>query len=203
VKLAVGRRWLVVGSWLLGLACRTAHVSGPSIAPLPAGRTPIDALYARADAFPGARSIMRVRVTNGGETRTFRAQLVVPDRNSMQFIAYTPVGTTAATISAQGDRVIVVDARSGSTTGGSASDMLRPYGFYTGGLTPAEMGMLLLGYPPRHDLTYEATANGLSRASAGDVVVTFDPPSLPAQRVVVAHGTDRVEIEHLEVAAMK
>jgi hypothetical protein len=204
VKFAVARRrWLIVGGCLLGLACRTAHVSGPSIAPLPAGQSPIDALYARADAFPGARSIMRVRVTNGGDTRTFRAQLIVPDRNSMQFIAYTPVGTTAATISAQGDQVTVVDARAGSTVTGSASDMLRPYGFYTGGLTPAEMGMLMLGYPARRDLAYEATANGLRRASTGDVVVTFDPPSLPAQRVVLAHGADRVEIEHLEVAAMK
>ncbi len=145
---------------------------------------------------------MSVRVTTGGETRSFRAQLVVENHDSMQLIAYTPVGTTAATIRATGDRVSVTDARSGSTTEGNASDMLRRYGFYTGGLTPAEMGMLLLGYPPRRDLRYEVTPNGLSRAEADDVVVTFDPPSLPAHGVKVVHGTDRVEIEHLEIATL-
>ncbi len=184
------------------MACRTAHVAGPAVAPLGPSDSPLEALHARAAAFPGARSIMSVRVTAGGETRSFRAQLIVENRQSMQLIAYTPVGTTAATIRAEGDQVTVTDARSGSTTTGNATDILRRYGFYTGGLTPAEMGMMLLGYPPRRDLTYEATPNGLSRAAAGDVVVTFDPPSLPAHRVDVVHGTDRVEIEHLEIATM-
>jgi hypothetical protein len=178
-------------------------VSGPTIAPLPATESPIEALYARADTFPGARSIMRVRATTGSETRSFRAQLIVENREHMELIAYSPVGTTAATIRAQREQVTVTDARTGSTTSGRASDLLRQYGFFTGGLTPAEMGMLLLGYPPRRDLTYEATATGLSRATAGDIVVVFDRPSLPAQHVVLEHGADRVEIDHLEVAAMK
>jgi hypothetical protein len=188
---------------LVVVACRTTRIGGPAIAPLPPGESPLEALFARADAFPGARSIMKVRVTTGGETRSFRAQLIVEDRNRMELIVYTPVGTTAAAIRAEGDRVTVVDARHGSTTEGTASDMLRPYGFYTGGLTPAEMGMLLLGYPPRRDLKYETAATGLSRAIVGDVVVTFDPPAFPAQRAVIEHGADRVEIDHLEVASMK
>ncbi|HEV8660714.1 MAG TPA: DUF3261 domain-containing protein [Thermoanaerobaculia bacterium] len=185
------------------LACRTAHVSGPAVAPLPLTEAPLEALFARADAFPGARSIMKVRATTGGETRSFRAQLIVENRQHMELIAYTPVGTTAATIRAEGEQVTVTDSRTGSTTAGNASDLLRQYGFFIGGLTPAEMGILLLGYPPRRDLTYEATATGLSRATVADVVVTFDPPSLPAQHVVVLHGADRVDIDHLEVAAMK
>ena len=193
--------WIVFSCALL-VSCRTAHVAGPAVAPLGPSDSPIEALHARAAAFPGARSIMSVRVMTGGETRSFRAQLIVENHESMELIAYTPVGTTAATIRGNGDRVSVTDGRSGSTTEGNAPDMLRRYGFYTGGLTPAEMGMLLLGYPPRRDLKCEATPNGLSRAEAGDVVVTFDPPSLPAHRVNVVHGTDRVEIEHLEIATM-
>jgi hypothetical protein len=117
----------------------------------------------------------------------------------MELIAYTPVGTTAATIRADGDQVTVTDARTGSMIGGNASDLLRQYGFFTGGLTPAEMGMLLLGIPPRRDLAYEATAAGLSRATTGDVVVLFDPPAVPAKHVVIEHGDDRLEIDHLEV----
>ena len=186
-------------------ACRSAHVTGPAIQPLPAVTelSPIDALHARADAFPGAKSVMRVRATTKGQTRSFKAQLVVPDRQSMELIAYTPVGTTAATIRGQGDQVTVTDALTGSMIGGNAASMLQQYGFYTGGLSPAEMAMLLLGYPPRRDLQYEASPSGLTRAIAGDVVITFDPPSLPARNVVVTHGDDRVEIEHLEVAAMQ
>jgi hypothetical protein len=191
---------------MLAAGCRTAHVHGAAIAPLPTATpdgSPIDALFARAEVFPGARSIVRVRATRGQETRSFRGQLIVEDRNRMELIAYTPVGTTATTIRAEGDRVTVVDSLKGTTTEGSATDMLRPYGFFTGGLTPAEMGMLLLGYPPRRDLVYDATPEGLSRAVVGDVTLTFTPPALPAQRVVLDHGTDHLEIDHLEVAAMK
>jgi hypothetical protein len=184
-------------------ACRTAHVDGPVIAPLPPDAVPLEALLARADAFPGARSVLRMRVTTGGQTRSFRGQLIVRDRQTMDLIAYTPVGTTAAAIHAEGDQATVTDSINGTTTSGSAVEMLRQYGFFTGGLTPAEMGMLLLGYPPRRDLAYETAATGLSRATAGDVVVTFDPPVFPAQHVVVSHGEDRVEIDHLEIAAMQ
>ncbi len=197
--------FLVAGCWCALAGCRTAHVTGPAIAPLSppvAAQPPIEMLHARAAAFPGARSIMRVRATTDGQTRSFRAQLIVENRESMKLIAYSPAGTTAATIRGEGDRVTVVDALTGSTLEGSASDMLRQYGFFTGGLTPAELGLLLLGYPPRRDLIYEATAAGLSRAVAGDIIVRFDPAAFPARHVTIEHGADRVDIEHLEVAAM-
>ena len=190
----------LAGFVLLLAACRTAHVSGPAIAPL--SDASIESLLARADSFAGARSIATIRATTGGETRSFRAQLIVENRQRMQLIAYTPVGTTAATITADGDHVTVVDAIHGSTIEGSAERMLAPYGFFTGGLAPAEVGMLLLGYPPRRDLAYETTAAGLSRAAVGDIVVTYDPPSFPARHVVITHGSDRVEVEHLEIASM-
>ncbi len=198
-----GCRLPVAGCLLVIFAagCRSAHVSGPAVAPLQAAAT-LESLLGRADSFPGARSIARVRVTTGGETRSFRAQLIVESRQRMQLIAYSPVGTTAATITADGDHVTVVDALHGSTIEGSAERMLAPYGFFTGGLTPAELGMLLLGYPPRRDLTYETAASGLSRAAFGDIIVTFDPPSFPARHVVIDHGSDRVEVDHLEVASM-
>ncbi|HSP34035.1 MAG TPA: DUF3261 domain-containing protein [Thermoanaerobaculia bacterium] len=191
------RRFILV---ILLVGC--AHVSGPKIAPLPPSQSPIEALLARAAEFPGARSIMNVRATAGGETRTLKAQLIVHDRQRMQLIAYTPIGTTAATITADGDRVTVEDAIHGATVAGNAASMLQPYGFFTAGLTPAEMGMLLLGYPPRPDQQYEADAAGLKRVQFGDVVVTYDPPALPARHVVVTHGKDVVDVQQLEVAAM-
>jgi len=138
-----------------------------------------------------------------GETKSFRGQLIVENRRRMQLIAYSPVGTTVATITADGDHVSLVDSIHGNTIEGNAQQMLAPYGFFTGGLTPAEMGMLLLGYPPRRELTYETGAAGLSRAAFGDIAVSFDPPAFPAQHAVIEHGVDRVEIDHLEIAEMR
>ncbi len=190
-----------LGLVLLFGSCRSAHVSGSSIAPLPV--VTLQSLLERTEAFPGVRSIMRVRVTAGGETHSFRAQLIVENGRHMQLIAYSPAGTTAATITADGDHVTVVDVLHGTTSDGDAAQMLAPYGLFTGGLTPAEAGMLLLGYPPKRDLGYETAPSGLRAVTAGDVVFTFDPPSFPARRVTVVHGEDRVEIDHLEIAAMR
>ncbi len=198
-----GVRRRFAAALVLAAACRTAHVSGPAVTPIAPTQSPLESLFARADAFPGARSIVRIRATTGGETRTFRAQLIVENRQHMQLIAYSPVGTTVATITGDGDQVSVVDSIHGNTIEGNAQQMLAPYGFFTGGLTPAELGMLLLGYPPRRDLTYETGDAGLKRATFGDISVSFDPPAFPAQHAVIEHGSDRVEIDHLEIAAMR
>lgn len=172
-------------------ACRTARPTGAPVAPLTA-TTAAEAqqqLQARRASFDGVRSLMRVRATANGQTQSFRAQLAVHDAQRMELIAYTPVGTTALTLEANGHQVTTDPA-----VAPEAFAFLRE-----SGLTPAEMGMLLVGLPPRADLPYEFAAGGLSRVSLRDVVVTFDPPSFPAQNVVVTRGADRVEITHLEV----
>ena len=158
-------------------------------------------LRVRAAAFGGARSLMRVRATMGGRTRSFRAQLVVPDRRSMELIAYTPVGTTAVTIRADGDRVSFVNHLENSEWEGSPEELARSLSIYATDMLPSEMGMLLLGLPATDMATYVATQHGLASASSGDVGVTFDPPQFPPKRVVVRRGADVVEIEHLEIVS--
>lgn len=172
-------------------SCRTGRPDGVAVAPLTAA-TAEDAmqqLRARRASFDGLRSLMRVRATTKGKTQSFRAQLAVHDARRMELIAYTPVGTTALTLKADGDRVT-----SNPQVAPESFDFLRATG-----LTPAEMAMLIAGLPPRDDLQYEVDAAGLRRASFGDLTVTFEPPSFPAKNVVVTRGEDRVEIEHLEV----
>ena len=61
--------------------------------------------------------------------------------------------------------------------------------------------MLILGIPPRDDLSIEVAPTGIASANGGGVSVTFDPPSFPAKRVVIVRGSDRVEIEHIEVVS--
>jgi hypothetical protein len=144
---------------------------------------------------------MRVRVTAAGNTQSFRAQLAVPDRRSMELIAYTPVGTTAATIRAEGDQVRFENHVENESWSGTAEDLARSLSIYSTAIAPAEMAMLLLGFPAVESATYVPAATGLASAAAADVSVTFDPPVFPPKRVVVRRGADVVEIEHLDIVA--
>jgi hypothetical protein len=146
-------------------------------------------LRAQRASFRETRSLMRVRATTNQKTQSFRAQLVVHDARTMQLTAYTPVGTTALKLRANGN-----DITSDPPVAPESFAFLR-----NAGLTPAETAMLLLGIPPRDDLQYDVDAAGLRSATVGDVTVTFDPPAFPAKRVLVTRGNDRIEIEHLEV----
>jgi hypothetical protein len=182
-------------------SCRTGRPDGAPIAPLTAStaEAAMQQLRARRAEFAGLRSFMRVRATTNGKTQSFRAQLAVEDARRMELTAYTPVGTTALTLKANGESVSVQNRIEGSQWEGNANDLARSFGFLGAGLTPAEVGMLIAGLPPRDDLQYDVEPAGLRRASFGDVVVTFDPPAFPAKNVVVTRGNDRIEIEHLEV----
>lgn len=186
---------------LLLFSCRTGRPDGVAIAPLTA-TSPEEAmqqLRTRRAGFQGLRSLMRVRATTNGKTQSFRAQLAVQDAKRMELTAYTPVGTTALVLKANGEDVSVQNRIEGSEWEGNANELARSFGFFGAGLSPAEMAMLMAGIPPRDDLQYEVDLAGLRRASFGDIVVVFDPPSFPAKSVVVTRGADRVEIEHLEV----
>jgi hypothetical protein len=190
----------VIAAVLL-FSCRTDSPDGVAIAPLtaPTADAAMQQLRERRTNFGGLRSLMRVRATTNGKTQSFRAQLAVHDARRMELTAYTPVGTTALTLKADGENVSVQNRIEGSDWQGSAQDLARSFGLFGAGLTPAEMGMLIAGLPPRDDLQYDVDPAGLRRASFADVVVAFDPPAFPAKHVVVTRGADRVEIEHLEV----
>lgn len=172
-------------------SCRTARPAGAPVAPLTAATAEEAAvqLRERRAGFTGFRSLMRVRATTNGNTQSFRAQLAVHDHQRMELVAYTPVGTTALTLKANGNQV-------------TTDPEVPPESFAflrAAGLTPAETAMLLLGLPPREDVRVELAPGGVASASAGELTMTFEPPSFPAQRVIVTRGSDRVEIEHLEV----
>lgn len=182
-------------------ACRTARPAGEPLDALNAStaEAALEELKLRREALGTVRTLMRVRVTAQGKTQTFRAQMAVEDGQRMNLIAYTPVGTAALTLTADGSEVSVSNRMEGSEWEGSASDLARTFGFLGASLIPAEMAQLILGLPPRADLAYDVTPTGLRSAGDGDLLVTFDPPVFPPRNVVVVRGEDRVEIEHLEV----
>ena len=173
-------------------ACRTSLRPGAAIAPLTsadeAGAR--EQLRSRLASFRGARSLMQIRATHDGRTESFRAQLAVHDAQRMEFTAYTPVGTTALKMTATGAQVTFdPQPPEGSL------------GFFRSSLTPAELGLLLLGIPPREDAQYVFAPAGLSEATIDDARFTFEPPAFPAKRVTIERAGSRVVIEHLEVVA--
>jgi len=173
------------------VACRTGRPTGIAVVPLTATtrEEAIAQLNERRAQFHGLKSLMRVRATRKGQTQSFRAQLVVHDDQRMELIAYTPVGTTALKMKANGN-----DVTTDPPVPPNSFDFLR-----AADLVPAEVAMLLLGLPPRDDMQVEIAPSGIVRASADGITAVFDPPSFPAKHVVVTRGRDRVEIEHLEV----
>ena len=176
---------------LVLVSCRTTRHVGAPVAPLNASSAEEASaqLRERRENFGGMRSLMRVRANVNGKTQSFRAQLVVHDARRMELIAYTPVGTTAMTMKADGDRI-------------TTDPVVAPDSFNflrDAGLTPAETGMLLLGLPPREDVRIDVTSAGLASATAGAMTAQFEPPAFPAQRVIITSGNDRIEINHDEV----
>ena len=176
-------------------SCRTARPEGVPIAPLSAitAAEAAQQLRERRADFTGVRSLMRVRATVNGKTQSFRAQLHLQDAQRMELIAYTPVGTTAMKMQADGDR-ITTDPPAAP----DAFDFLRD-----AGLTPAETAMLILGMPPRDDMRLDYVPAGLVSASVGEMTAQFEPPSFPASHVVITSGDGRLGITHDEVVRRK
>lgn len=181
--------------------CRTSLPAGEPLAPLRAttAEEALEELRARRSALGTVRTLMRVRVTANERTQSFRAQMSVENGAQMNLTAYTPVGTTALTLTAHGSDVRVKNHLEGTEWEGTAGELARTFGFLGSTLVPAEMAQLILGLPPRDDVQYDVTPAGLRSATVGDVVVSFDPAIFPPRQVVVVRGTERVEIEHLEV----
>lgn len=186
-------RAAVAVALLVLAACRSGRPAGAPVVPLTAASAEEAAaqLRERRASFRGMRSLMRVRAVTGGRTQSFRAQLIVHDGQRMELIAYTPVGTAALTMKADGHRVTTDPA-------------VPPESFAflrSAGITPAETAMLILGLPPGEGLSMTMAPGGIAQATAGGITATFEPPSFPARNVVVVRDGDRVEIEHLEVVS--
>jgi hypothetical protein len=158
-------------------------------------------LQQRRAEFRGARGLARIRTTTREGTQSFRAQIHVPNDSRVELTAYTPVGTVAATLVADRDRVTFRETGKQAWSG-NARELAGAFGIFGAALTPAELALLILGLPPREGLEYVAAPGGLASANVGDLAVTFDPAVYPPQHVVVQRGAERVEIEFLELGAL-
>jgi hypothetical protein len=195
------KRSLALFAVLLAVAsCRTVRPADEvPIAPLTA-TTPAEAraqLAERAASMRGARALMRVRATSGERTQSFRAQLQVEGRERMLLTAYTPLGTSAFTLFAEGDRVIFVDHINRTAWRGTAAELAQSVGFFDPSTPPAVWAQLLLGLPVRGQA--EVSSGGAASIRNGAIVFTFDPPVFPPQHVVVRREGSTMDIAILEI----
>jgi hypothetical protein len=176
---------------LLLASCATTTHSESPIAPLAPDPNPLQQLSARRASLAGARSLMRVRAGQ----QSFKALLRVQG-DRMELTVYTPLNTSAATLYAEGDRVTFLDHLNLTQWQGSAGELAGALRIFATRVRPSDLALLLLGFPAGG--SYDAKATGLASATIGDITVAFDPPSLPAQHVVVTCGQQRIELQHLE-----
>jgi hypothetical protein len=191
---------LAVAALLAG--CATSRPAGQETPIAPLTSTSADdaarQLAARRAQLTSERILLHMRVTNGGRSFPFRAQLQLDGSGRMLLIAYTPLGTTAMRLYAAGNEVTFVNDIESTWWHGDAAEFARSFGFF-GSASPYEMALLIAGLPADgNGITY--APSGLSRALIGDAAVTFDPPSYPPKNVTIVRGPQKLEIETLESA---
>jgi hypothetical protein len=195
----------VLSSWFLVLslafACATRPPAGEPLAPVRAASAEeaLRILDARAAELQGARSLMRIRATNGDRVQSFKAQLQI-DAQAMLLTAYTPLNTTAIRLYADDNGVVFTNDLEQTAWRGSAAEFARNFGFF-GELSPRDAAKLLLGFPVKNAAVYDASQMGLARATAGDVTMDYKPPSFPPSRITVTRGAQKLEIESLGTVA--
>jgi hypothetical protein len=186
---------------LLAAACSTRPPAGAPLAPVTAASSEeaLNILKVRGDALQGARSLMRIRATSGERVQSFKAQLQI-DPQAMLLTAYTPLNTTAIRLYADDSGVVFTNDLEQTAWRGSAADFARNFGFF-GDLAPRDAAKLLLGFPVKNVTLYDTSRTGLARATAGDVTITYAPPSFPPSRITVTRGAQTLEIENLGTVA--
>jgi hypothetical protein len=156
----------------------------------------LQALREERSSLGGIRALLRVSVNIGTFVQSFKATVDVHG-DHMEMTAFTPLGTTAMAISADGEKVHVHDVLGGKDWDGTAADLSRLVGIFPPGVPPADMVWLLLGYPTV--TTVEATPTGLASATVGELTIRYDPPVHPPQKVTVTSPRQKVEATVLEV----
>jgi hypothetical protein len=170
---------------LLTFACRTARL--PDEAPLPplqaaSAEDALATLRERMAKLTDVHALVRLRVTTPERVDTFKAAVTVNNRQQMELTIYTPLNTTAATITSDGQSVTIRDALHGETVKATAEDLTRRYGIFLPNVAPSDMALLLLGFPSVADAAYEAIPTGLRRAVIGEMTIEYEPPAVHVTR---------------------
>lgn len=191
----------------IGLAlsgCRTARPAGVEAPLQPLGATSREAvipeLQKQMSRMHAIRGLMRIRVSSGSRSLSFLARMLVePRTRRMELVAYTPIGTAAMTIIADGDRVVFLDHVHDTAWEGSAAELAESIGFFDPDLGLAEWGLDVAGFPAQGE--FQAVQGGLASGAIDGMTMVFDPPAFPPSHVTVTRAGAKAEITHLELAS--
>src|SRR5258708_4369809 len=148
--------------------CRTARPAGEETPLNPLTSVSADdaarQLAERRAQMTSQRSLLMIRATTAGHSLSLRAQLQIDNGGRMLLTAYTPFGTNAIRLYAEGSEVTFVNDIEGTWWHGGVAEFGRSFGFF-GSASPSSIGLLLMGLPAaRPDLTYEYAAAGRKRS---------------------------------------
>jgi hypothetical protein len=178
-------------------------------ATLPAGKpfSPVSAasadqawqeLLIRKQQFTGARAFVQIRTTTSEGTRSARAAFEFHSSGDFRVSVLSPIGTTVLTVIAEGDRMTI-----GSESSRPMTELARILGLPAGAWSASDISMLLLGLPSQREpdgrFRYDVSPAGLRHVVADDIGVRYEPPAFPARKVIFESGTNRFEIEYLEL----
>jgi len=159
-----GGGWRVAGALLLFVACRSTSTNETPLTP-----------EQSIDSIRTIRALMRVQATNGEQTQSFRAQMLVETATQrVELTAYTPVGTTAMTLFADGDRVTFLDHIHRTAWEGSAASL-----DFFAGRTPASWALEILGQRPHATISRNAGTVDVNVLEAYSSDASPRAPSIP------------------------
>ena len=191
----------VAAALVLAGGCRTARL--PDEQPIPplteaSPQAAIAALRERMAKLIDVHALVRIRVATPERIDTFKASVTVANPQQMELTIFTPLNTTAATITSNGNTVKIRDVVRGTTIATTSEQLAASYGIFVPNVAPSDMALLLLGFPAVPDATYDATATGLRRAIVGDATIDYEPPVQPVQTVKLTRPQQTVEMTVLE-----
>lgn len=206
---------------LFAFSCRSTGAGAPfaPVASSAAGAVWSE-LQSRAASFEGARSYMKLRMTDRGRTRTFNARFFASRDGKVLLEAVTPVGTTAFTLYLDGDAAMWIDEIHATYWEGSIAGVAPLSRFIGSGLDSRSFAMIVLGLPFSADalagdaqsrsagVAYATGPSGLASVTLESSGITsridYAPAAFPPSKVsfsTSAAPDTSLQLEHLELAS--
>jgi len=164
---------------------------------------------------PRLASYASIRVEAGGSKQSFRATIATDERGRLRVDAFTPMGTAAFTLFADGVETTMIDHVSRSWWKGPFSTAARSLGLPEA-LDAHSLAMIAFGLPASAEpetergerivqagVAYRVEAQGLAEAAGEGWTATFADPSFPAGSVTIStsDGARAITVRHLEPGA--
>ncbi|MFA6955981.1 MAG: hypothetical protein WC538_08940 [Thermoanaerobaculia bacterium] len=164
---------------------------------------------------PRLASYASIRVESDGSKQSFRATIATDERGCLRVDAFTPMGTAAFTLYADGDETTMIDHVNRSWWKGTFPTAARSLGL-PGSLDAHSLAMIAFGLPASAEpesergerivqagVVYRVDAKGLAEVTGEGWTAKFNTPSFPASSVTIstADGGRAMTVRHLEPGA--